>query len=850
MSSLKDKEFQMVGCLGKHASYTFYKSIRIGERILSLASFFPVRIWPDSAILSIAEVQLLWKDRNECLCSLRLYFLPENTPFGRFSFHGEDEVIALQDKVIIRASDLMTWIVDEGDWDWGFVTPFIKQEKQNNILSKAFMSEKYLKDEKYMEFIEPRSNSVVVMNYERYVRLRSVLKRLEGSPDSLSWFKHPLVMAIGGLALGPNCRILFAREVFDHPELDDHELLCNHLAPKLKGRPRKQRRTRNPSMGSVSNESESSSTGSCGSTDKGKQRKPLNGMSAHPNVDKDIRIPTVPLARAAKMLEEEGPEGVHKELIFGSNSNGLQILKVDSSQLKNGQISGHDGNSGVTCGGSFVKRSYNQVGSNKRGTCGATGSAMNILDAKPHMLGPGLSELAQKLKRSNALQILAIQPPHGSGRDVGLEYDLHQLKRMKMDPNMKQPARINSDLFIDPLNTGPYTSRKHTIYCAPMIDKVISKTHEVVKHVVGSTHSQKSTTGFKIPAIPPKPQKQPVVTSQIDAEAKVITAKPGYTNSPYKAQNQLYWNVAAERLEYSDGAPAPLTSKDPLDYSVRKRHLPSQPIRRNPAPVQTPETDLLDLTIRPSSSSGRHNLYSRSMTDIPPPNAMDKLGLQLTSEVTLFPSHPLMGKVKEASHSKPAQLSKSSATAVSSNKHQDSIPGTSRKPIRSPSTSNIMHGASGVNAVGSGSSKEIPMRHHSQHHYPNHLNTKSMFGAPDRSIIPGLSPSQGHSGSAITIKPMTADEKYAAKINEQFEKVYQSIPGPQFLTPSSYVPKVDPAYLSLLTNPFLMNPQTLMSIPGAMEQFQMYKDLFQQSGIPQFPLQWPPQGPGNDRASK
>lgn len=72
-------------------------------------------------------------------------------------------------------------------------------------------------------------DSVVVLNYERYVRLRSVLKRLEGSPDIVNWLNHPLVMAIGGLAVGPNCRILFARDVFDYPDLEDHELLCNHL---------------------------------------------------------------------------------------------------------------------------------------------------------------------------------------------------------------------------------------------------------------------------------------------------------------------------------------------------------------------------------------------------------------------------------------------------------------------------------------------------------------------------------------------------------------------------------------------------------------------------------------------
>ena len=69
----------------------------------------------------------------------------------------------------------------------------------------------------------------MVLNYERYIRLRTVFKRLEGSPELSNWLSHPLVLALGGLSVGPNCRLLFAKEVFDYPELEDHELLCNHL---------------------------------------------------------------------------------------------------------------------------------------------------------------------------------------------------------------------------------------------------------------------------------------------------------------------------------------------------------------------------------------------------------------------------------------------------------------------------------------------------------------------------------------------------------------------------------------------------------------------------------------------
>ncbi|CAH2216179.1 jg292 [Pararge aegeria aegeria] len=84
----------MVGApCGHHGQYTFYKAIRLtgqSERIYAIGDFFFVRIWQDSELVSIGELQLLWTDRvsDQTLVSLRLYFLPENTPDGR-SLHGE-----------------------------------------------------------------------------------------------------------------------------------------------------------------------------------------------------------------------------------------------------------------------------------------------------------------------------------------------------------------------------------------------------------------------------------------------------------------------------------------------------------------------------------------------------------------------------------------------------------------------------------------------------------------------------------------------------------------------------------------------------------------------------------------
>lgn len=86
--------FQLLGgaCFS-HGPYTFYKAVRIGNgRVLRLGSFFLTKLWSDADLVSIGELQLLWMDSrgpNQPLASLRLYFLPENTPDGRRDTHGE-----------------------------------------------------------------------------------------------------------------------------------------------------------------------------------------------------------------------------------------------------------------------------------------------------------------------------------------------------------------------------------------------------------------------------------------------------------------------------------------------------------------------------------------------------------------------------------------------------------------------------------------------------------------------------------------------------------------------------------------------------------------------------------------
>ena len=96
LSSNSSRFLQFVGTsCGHHASYTFYKAIKYMKNgqthILGLGEFFFVKIWPNSDLVAIGELQLLWEDRNtnQILSSTRLYFLPEYTPEGRTHHHGE-----------------------------------------------------------------------------------------------------------------------------------------------------------------------------------------------------------------------------------------------------------------------------------------------------------------------------------------------------------------------------------------------------------------------------------------------------------------------------------------------------------------------------------------------------------------------------------------------------------------------------------------------------------------------------------------------------------------------------------------------------------------------------------------
>uniref|UniRef100_UPI0037E88856 AT-rich interactive domain-containing protein 5B n=1 Tax=Semicossyphus pulcher TaxID=241346 RepID=UPI0037E88856 len=246
---------------GLHGPYIFYKAFKFHRdgkaRILSLGDFFFVRCKPEDPIC-IAELQLLWEERTskQLLSSSKLYFLPEDTPQGRTISHGEHEVIAVSEKVIVRLEDLVKWTVpDFSGWAHCLkaepLKPSVLRELGTNGRREALhryrestltsgLNFKDVQRERAQLGQEEDGRKVLVLSYPQYCRYRSVLARLREQPSSLL-IDHT-VLALGGIAaLGGSTRILYCRDTFENPALLQNESICDEFAPNLKGRPRKKK---------------------------------------------------------------------------------------------------------------------------------------------------------------------------------------------------------------------------------------------------------------------------------------------------------------------------------------------------------------------------------------------------------------------------------------------------------------------------------------------------------------------------------------------------------------------------------------------------------------------------------
>ncbi|EFB27070.1 hypothetical protein PANDA_003095, partial [Ailuropoda melanoleuca] len=243
---------------GLHGPYIFYKAFQFHlegkPRILSLGDFFFVRCTPKDPIC-IAELQLLWEERTsrQLLSSSKLYFLPEDTPQGRNSDHGEDEVIAVSEKVIVKLEDLVKWVhSDFSKWRCGLHTGSVKTaalgrngqkeallKYRQSTLNSGLNFKDVLKEKADLGEDEEETN-VIVLSYPQYCRYRSMLKRIQDKPSSI--LTDQFALALGGIAVvSKNPQILYCRDTFDHPTLIENESICDEFAPNLKGRPRKKK---------------------------------------------------------------------------------------------------------------------------------------------------------------------------------------------------------------------------------------------------------------------------------------------------------------------------------------------------------------------------------------------------------------------------------------------------------------------------------------------------------------------------------------------------------------------------------------------------------------------------------
>ncbi|XP_059137733.1 AT-rich interactive domain-containing protein 5B isoform X1 [Peromyscus eremicus] len=256
---MEPNSLQWVGSpCGLHGPYIFYKAFQFHlegkPRILSLGDFFFVRCTPKDPIC-IAELQLLWEERTsrQLLSSSKLYFLPEDTPQGRNSDHGEDEVIAVSEKVIVKLEDLVKWAhSDFSKWRCGLRATPVKTEAcgrngqkeallryRQSTLNSGLNFKDVLKEKADLGEDEEETN-VIVLSYPQYCRYRSMLKRIQDKPSSI--LTDQFALALGGIAMvSRNPQILYCRDTFDHPTLIENESICDEFAPNLKGRPRKKK---------------------------------------------------------------------------------------------------------------------------------------------------------------------------------------------------------------------------------------------------------------------------------------------------------------------------------------------------------------------------------------------------------------------------------------------------------------------------------------------------------------------------------------------------------------------------------------------------------------------------------
>ncbi|XP_026794156.3 AT-rich interactive domain-containing protein 5B [Pangasianodon hypophthalmus] len=227
-------------------SFAFYKSVSCKPeaggpvKVWRLGEFYYMRCGPQEPVC-IAEITLLWEDQRQRhpLASSRLYYLPEDTPKGRTKEHGEDEVIGVSKKVVVRVEHLVKWTCPEPP-QWKQNTPKISDLHVLNG-SPCITDPQEVKSKDDVSGVQHR---VKVLSYPQYCRFRSLQKRIQNH-DGWASPQDPHLLALGWIKMTlHNTRILYCRDTFSHPSLGTNPSLTPEfgcLSVSLKGRPRKRR---------------------------------------------------------------------------------------------------------------------------------------------------------------------------------------------------------------------------------------------------------------------------------------------------------------------------------------------------------------------------------------------------------------------------------------------------------------------------------------------------------------------------------------------------------------------------------------------------------------------------------
>uniref|UniRef100_A0A8C2XHE8 AT-rich interactive domain-containing protein 5B n=1 Tax=Cyclopterus lumpus TaxID=8103 RepID=A0A8C2XHE8_CYCLU len=220
-------------------SYAFYKSVSSRAQpggpvqVWKLGEFYFIRCGPQDPVC-IAEVTLLWEDqtRHHLLASARLYFLPEDTPKGRSREHGEDEVLAVSRKMVVRVEDLVEWACAESaGWSSSLKPPPCGTNGLHKPLqsSGGNGSDDGRHAERRRLLQAPRvfllsgdlveRQGIKVLSYPQYCRFRSLQRRIhDGARGPVLQDLH--LLALGGVKARPNTRLLYCRDTFNHPTLE------------------------------------------------------------------------------------------------------------------------------------------------------------------------------------------------------------------------------------------------------------------------------------------------------------------------------------------------------------------------------------------------------------------------------------------------------------------------------------------------------------------------------------------------------------------------------------------------------------------------------------------------------